>query len=372
MGCRGGGGSLARAGTWRPCLASSRQSCLHGGVKVKVTTALVLLACLFALPANAEDPAQITYGPSAGHLWSAGHELESKSRIISKSMINLNDSKQIIEIPVKEEYRGNISVHLEFIKHNRSYTHDEIITVPYTNKQLDISFETFRNKLYPGQNEEWKAIIKDKKGAKVAAEMVASLYDASLDAFRVNKWDFNIYQSYYSTLDWQSENAFGTVTGQVYSESSKPQVSGFRLRNYDRLNWFGYNVFGYGYYGFHGGVKSLSSSPMMMKAMNNDNEVTLTASEKNDKNATKKESKKDENKDMEGTQNQTPSNEVMIRKNFNETAFFFPALQTNDKGEISFKFTMPDALTRWKLLGLAYTKDLKYGLTEKEVGLKKN
>ena len=304
------------------------------------------------------------------------YEIESKNKIISKSMVNINDSKQNIEIPIKEEYRGNISVHLEFIKHNRSYKHDEIITVPYTNMMLDIRFETFRDKLLPGQDEEWKAVIKDKKGEKVAAEMVATMYDASLDAFKANKWGFNIYQSYYSALEWNTDNGFGANSGQGYTEISKFQDQECKFRTYDQLNWFGYNVSGFGFYGFHGGAKSLSAAPMMMKSMSDDNQgnnlTKLSSNEKSD--VVGKTGKKEEDKfSMDSTSKpSTISTEIKMRKDFNETAFFYPSLHTNEKGEISFKFTMPDALTRWKLLGLAYTKDLKYGLTEKEIVTQKD
>src|SRR6202008_3882684 len=94
--------------------------------------------------------------------------------------------------------------YIAFVKYNRFFNHSSVITVPYTNKELDITFETFRNKLLPGQQEEWKMIIKNKKGEKETAELLATMYDASLDAFKSNNWYFNIYNSYYSSLYWGS------------------------------------------------------------------------------------------------------------------------------------------------------------------------
>lgn len=128
------------------------------------------------------------------------YEIEHKDKITHKEWIELDNSRKLIEIPVEEKHRGNFSVHFVMIKHDRSYEYNEVITVPYTNKELDISFETFRNKLYPGEKEEWKIKIKGKKGEKVAAEMLVTLYDASLDAFMPNNW-FGFY--------------YGVITGAI-------------------------------------------------------------------------------------------------------------------------------------------------------------
>ncbi|MFN7015029.1 MAG: hypothetical protein ACK4ON_12255, partial [Bacteroidia bacterium] len=99
-------------------------------------------------------------------------EIEHENKIDKKEWIKLSNEQRVIEIPVLDKHRGNFAVHFTFIKNGRFYTHTQIITVPHTNKQLDITFETFRDKLQPGQQEEWRLKIKDKKGDIVAAEMV--------------------------------------------------------------------------------------------------------------------------------------------------------------------------------------------------------
>ncbi|MBA3706011.1 MAG: hypothetical protein H0W84_08970, partial [Bacteroidetes bacterium] len=169
------------------------------------------------------------------------YEIEYKNAIIKKDFILLNKQQKIIEIPIEEKHRGNFVVHFLFVKNNRIYRKDIIVNVPYTNKELDISFETFRNKLLPGEKEEWKIKLRDKKGDKVAAEMVATMYDASLDAFRPNAWsqNFGIYTNYYSKMFWEDNNGFGIITAQLYAiDWDKYPVGVYHI--YDRLNWFGY------------------------------------------------------------------------------------------------------------------------------------
>ena len=97
-------------------------------------------------------------------------EIEHKNKVVKKEWIEISEQQKKITIPILEKYRGNFQVHFTFVKHGRKFTYSSQITVPHTNKMLDIEFETFRNKLLPGQKEEWKIKIKGKKGEKVAAE----------------------------------------------------------------------------------------------------------------------------------------------------------------------------------------------------------
>jgi len=136
------------------------------------------------------------------------YQIEKKDKIVKTEYIKLNNEQKLITIPVTEDDRGNFSVHFVFIKNNRFYNYNSTVFVPYSNKKLDIEFMTFRDKLYPGQKEEWKIKIKGPKGEKVAAEMLATLYDASLDQFKANYWNFSIYNSYYSSSSWTT----GTFT----------------------------------------------------------------------------------------------------------------------------------------------------------------
>ena len=128
-----------------------------------------------------------------------------------------------------------------------------MINVPYTNKMLDVEFETFRNKLLPGQKEEWKIKIKGKKGEKVAAEMVAALYDASLDVFKKNSWGLDVLNYSRSSRNWQSNISFSTARSELMSENWNKYLRITKRKNYDKLNWFGYS-YGRRDYGYLEGV----------------------------------------------------------------------------------------------------------------------
>jgi hypothetical protein len=310
-------------------------------------------------------------------------EIEHENKIEKKEWIKLSNEQRVIEIPVLEKHRGNFAVHFTFIKNGRSYTHTQIITVPHTNKQLDITFETFRDKLLPGQQEEWRLKIKDKKGDKVAAEMVAAMYDASLDAFKPHNWYLNLYRNYYSTFRWQSNIAF--VSNSLFYINSWNNYPSIPHREYDYLNWFGYDNYYYGgyYRGRAGGIKSaaLPSSAARDEVYDiAEQESAATGTVTTKKNTEKSKSEAfngndgDKNleekagapeqqalKDLRGGEEQ-----IAVRKNLQETAFFMPELKTNEQGEIIISFTAPEALSKWKFLALAHTKDLKYASVSKE------
>ena len=325
------------------------------------------------------------------------YEIEHKGEVVKKEYITLNQEQKLIEIPVEEKHRGNFAFHCVFIKNNRSYTNNGVITVPYTNKQLDIEFETFRNKLLPGQKEEWKLKIKDKKGDKVAAEMVATLYDASLDAFRPNNWYFDIYNQYYSSLYWDMNRSFGITNSQLVALYWN-EYYGYSGHSYDYLNWFGYYM---GYYNtyddmeYEGGGGSRSrgakyekvaaAAPMVSESSSavRDESPKQKSADKSVKKeaaynmdglaateaAAEKPGSNKEYKNIGGKGGETGADlsQVAARSNFAETAFFFPQLETDKDGSVIIKFTIPEALTKWKMMGFAHTKDLKFGNIQEEL-----
>jgi uncharacterized protein YfaS (alpha-2-macroglobulin family) len=334
------------------------------------------------------------------------YELEYKNEVIKKEWISLKAEQKLIEIPIEEKDRGGFAYHFMFVKNNRSFQHDGTVFVPWTNKQLDITFETFRNKLEPGQQEEWKLKIKGKQGEKVAAEMMCTLYDASLDVFRPNSWDFSIYNSFYSTITWSGGETFGTSNSQLFSDYWNTNY-GAPYRYYETLNWFGYYFFQGGYhyrggYAAGNGMATKSAAPMATaQSPTTPDEEEKTVSEKesagdNRKNMSFKKNESDKDgvvdsmdatvttgeaksagpgdgkKGKDSRDDNNPS-AVKARSNFSETAFFYPTLSTNENGEVIVKFTVPEALTRWKMMGFAHTKDLKYGsignslITQKEL-----
>ncbi len=296
------------------------------------------------------------------------YEIEQDGKIISKEWLTLKNEQRHFEIPIKESYRGNIGVHYTFVKDNRMYQNSFTITVPYSNKELDISFESFRDKLLPGQEEEWKILIKGKTADKVAAEMVATLYDESLDEFRVNSWFANFYNSMYARLGWQSSNGFNTEDLKIYTRDWNKGHSRYASGpTFDSFNWFGYSFYSHRNIMIRGAASFRSGAAPMQKELSYSNNVMEDSSEAESSKASADEvfgvPQTEQPAQKDSQINKVDMSDVKVRSNFNETAFFYPHLQTNDKGEIIIKFTIPEALTRWKMLGFAHTKDLSSGMT---------
>ena len=304
------------------------------------------------------------------------YEIEVKNQIISKQWLKLSNEQKRIDIAVDESHRGNFSIHLSFVKDNRSYSYNEVIHVPYTNKKLDISFETFRNKLLPGEKEEWKINIKGSKGEKFAAELLTSMYDASLDAFHAHQWNFNIFNSFYARLNWDDNTSFA-INQSVFCRDFNSKLVYPQDKSFDQLNWFGLNYY-YGGGNKYRNSRSADEGGIMLSeasvAMGNSKPIAgVHFEEKNSLEKATTISRGGDN-DKAAAKDKTDGNfsEVKLRSNFNETAFFYPQLLTNDSGEVVVSFTVPESLTKWKIQALAYTKDLKIGTIEKELFTQKD
>jgi len=300
-------------------------------------------------------------------------ETEYRGKIIKSRFIKINNEQKRIIIPIREKHRGNLNFNFLFVKRNRFIKRTVTVNVPWTNKKLDIAFETFRDKLLPGEKEEWRLKIKGKDGEYFASEMVATLYDASLDSFRNNSWSFNIYPHHYFRNNWSNGNNFGIVNTTLTGITKKH--SNYYSKSYDYINWFGFYLRGYRrYYGKTRMYRSLKSAPVPMLAKK---EMALSdniAEESEEKLAVVgKAAETDDIKDGHRQQETAKPklSAVKVRTNLNETAFFYPHLRTNSKGEVLISFTIPEALTKWKMLGFAHTEDLKFGFVSNELKTQK-
>ncbi len=278
---------------------------------------------------------------------------------------------------VTETDRGGMAMSYAMVKHNRVYSGNENFSIPWSNKDLNISYETFRDKLLPGSEEKWKVKITGNKGEKVAAEMLAGMYDASLDQFKPHSWNkLGIWPGLYNTISW-TENGFASVNSEEYDKTDYESLSGVE-KTYDRLAYIGGDL------NFRGGLYSFLhdmnpniryAAPAMANAQLKEVVVTNAlagkvsgvqiAFDKKDAFRTNSDSISFNMKTGKTTTQQTTNDAVQIRKNFSETAFFFPDLKTDADGNVEFSFTMPEALTQWKLMTLAHTKNLASAYSEK-------
>ena len=290
-------------------------------------------------------------------------EIWNRDSLVNRTLYRLSDRILYFEIPVKEQYRGNFSVNYLFIKHSRAFQFSRVISVPYTNKKLDITFETFRDKLEPGQQEEWRVRICDASKKPVFAELLASMYDASLDVFRSNKWFFELYPRYYGSVPWDTDNNFTIGSGLSYHGRKITET--YTFPEYDRLNWFGLGYFS-GYYRYRY-AKGKGGILMMQADADMAGSSIPMAGEQPPEETGYKEAAQQVPPEESPALKEKPKPEIQIRRDFRETAFFYPALRTDSSGNLTMTCTMPDALTRWKLMGLAHTTDLRYGMIEKEI-----
>ncbi len=275
-----------------------------------------------------------------------------------------------VEIPIRESDRGGIPTFSFCVKNNRIYGVNNIyLSVPWSNKDLNISYETFRDKLAPGQKEEWRIKISGPKKDKVAAEMVAAMYDASLDEFRPHEWSAVPYPFYYANVYFNTGNGFGAQPGNQHFDYSQPTLNPYRL--YQELNLFDFPI--WGHRRDYGMDRMMMAAPAAesreMKKMEADEAPKAAGM------AATKPGGPPSNIPQEAPGPIRPEASKpapSIRKNLNETVFFFPELRTDAEGNIVLKFTMNEALTRWKLLTYAHTKELQQALSVKEVVTQKD
>ena len=327
-------------------------------------------------------PGRTTYEPgetASWHLISSLRDLpvyvevERDGRLLRKEWTTVNKLHTFTQ-SVTEADRGGFAYRMMYAQYNRSFTETQRIAVPWTNKELSIEYGSFRDKLKPGEKETWSFVLKGPKGEAVAAEMVAAMYDASLDAFAANNWNLSLYRSNYPRLDWGGPRQ-GTSGVYFHNKNWRPPYPRQdRGRSYPQLNLFGFS----GYDNYPVVVAGYSTRNRRSDVMIEEAEMMMDSapaaaapppppSAKMEEAAVSTQSADagaDEMRESDGT-NKSPA--PTVRENLNETVFFLPQLRTDKEGNIRFEFTMNEALTRWKFMGLAHTEDLKIGQTEREI-----
>ena len=297
--------------------------------------------------------------------------LISKNKVERKRLERMDNKVQHLHVDFKPEYKDGLTFFLSYVKDDRQQIVNHSFTYVRPEKQLDIQWATFRDKLQPGQEETWAVTIKDKQGNPVKAQMLATMYDASLDAISWYGWDFHI--------------SFQRSTPGMYSYSS---MSG-RSNQYMRLDFpttpvnnfnRAYNMLiPFSQWGMQAYRMNTRMAPMMAKSraqfegketvsmeMMQGLQISEAADEMDDTNAiyevvvfSKSAEKKEIKTETTETGAETPAT---MRSNFNETAFFYPSLMTDKEGLVTFSFKLPESLTKWKFMAFAHTKDVDYGL----------
>lgn len=289
------------------------------------------------------------------------HHVTKVDQQSDSNIIVLSKGARNFSIPVEEKDRGTVSLDLVTVKNNAFYQLNESVQVPFTNKMLDISFSTYRDKTLPGSLEKWKVKITGHKKDQVAAELLTSMYDASLDQFNPHSWRVPAIWSKSSKRIYFNERINFSISYPMAWISPIEQQS--LQKNYDDL--LGSSLANSILYG-SGWTRHLKVPSVKVES-----EINKDANAFDSENGDFYFSTLNKNTTGIATQiSKEPtsgSSSIQLRKNFNETAFFFPDLHTDSLGNIEFSFTMPEALTRWKWMLMAHTKELQLGYAEKEI-----
>ena len=274
----------------------------------------------------------------------------SEKRIESKR-ITFSNSIRKFSYSYKEEYGDGITVCLSLVRNGELYRETIQLAKPEPDKKLLIEWKTFRDKLVPGQTEEWKLTVRDKSGNPVKASMLASAYDASLDEFYPHGWYFSTYfRRNFLPLRFQ------TIAGDRRLNMNVPYDYYSAGNGIDFFRGDGFTCFMsffFNYYGTRGAIMTKASIPVGQEngIAASRNSVTL--------NYIEPEVASDETvKVTDG------ASSPALRENFSETAFYYPRLHTDSTGTVTMSFVMPDALTKWNFNGFVHTKDMDYGLVK--------
>lgn len=289
--------------------------------------------------------------------FTSGKRLDSRRIMFSNSI-------QKFSYGYKEEYGDGITVCFSFMRKGVLYKKVISLAKPEPDKKLVIAWESFRDKLLPGQKEEWKLTVRDKDGKPVSASVLASAYDASLDELYPHDWHFGL--------------SFSRKIPRVVVQSLRTIDNPYMRVGYDYINIsngmdfiFGsgftrFIPFSWNYYGSRGISIGALAAAVPGLAMNRyDDKQSGSLLYK--KQAVAADMAVEEEMSVEGVSSHEDagrSQAVSLRENFAETAFYYPRLHTDSTGTVTVTFVMPDALTKWNFNGFAHTKDMDYGFVK--------
>jgi hypothetical protein len=336
-------------------------------------------------------------------LWGTGYErarayieIEHRRKVVKSFWTEPGATQQPVKQAVTEAMRGGFTLHVTMVRENRAYLTTRKVDVPWTNKKLTVAWEHFTSKLGPGQKETWTAVISGPDAHRAVAEMVAALYDQSLDAYLPHNWlnGFHVFRQDSSTRYAAFENILKVLNhlqGQWPAEVKDTHYSYRQFPAEIVANLWGYGYFGEGRRGAGLGGAMLRNradmlqleqaaapaAPMAARRALADRDAAMD--EGGVVEALKRADGKGEfakqaafaGKPGESGPAQPPPGvdlgQVSARKNLNETAFFFPQLVSDKQGLVRLEFTMPEALTQWKFMGFAHDAALRSGYLEDKV-----
>lgn len=345
------------------------------------------------IPYAVESP-QWTLEPGGDFLalWGSGYdeaqafvEIEHRGKVVQAYWNEPGRTQIEIRQAVTEAMRGGFTLRVTMVRENRAYLTSRRVDVPWTNKQLKVRWEHFVSKLGPAEKQTWTAVINGPDAENAVAEMAATLYDASLDAYLPHAWQqmFGVFRTDYSNLNSQFENVqkqLQHLQGR-WPQSAKDATLAYRAFPPElTANLWGYQAFGQR--GRSRMFRRGAANEMQLDAMSLDGAMPMAApamaagapaEAESLMAADMAEGRGAEKAAAEpgaagGQPPPAPDlSQVSARQNLNETAFFFPHLLSGEDGQVKLEFTMPEALTEWKFMGFAHDQTLRSGYLQDKV-----
>ncbi|MBQ0074829.1 MAG: hypothetical protein KBT34_11625 [Prevotella sp.] len=298
------------------------------------------------------------------------YAIASGDSIIESGTARLNNSNITRYFDYKPEYGDGLTLAYAWTKDGKTYVHNASIVRPLPSKELKVEWKTFRNKLLPGQKEQWQMVIKDKDGKPSKAMVMATMFDKSLDAIKRHSWSFYDPRSLYlPNINWAFSNGDYLYIGiSSWAKALDYKTYSFSCFNPEFMEHHSHGVF-----------DCVESAPMMTKSKVMIMTSTAPMAKQSSLMA------RDEvmsNNALIGSIGGMPQKEmavgyqkaeaeteadIMPRTNFNETAFFMPQLITDNNGVATLSFTLPESVTTWRIMALAHDKEMRFGMLNDEV-----
>ena len=317
---------------------------------------------------SSENGAHIVYSIIAGN------------KLLEKGAWELGDSIVTLPFTYREEYASGVVINYSFVKNGECYARKISIARPLPEKKLNITWKTFRDRLTPGQKEKWTLHVTTPDGKPAKAQLMSVLYDKSLDQLAEHTWEMSLgFSQWLPDCYWKSNLKYykmglaGTYPTKYYDEKE------LDVDKFDGK-----------YFSFYAYMQA-----MQLSKLERSYGGTVEAVRMEKHSMVKDELVRDEAKVMRSRGNQmarvgaaAPSankvfdvveempqfaggsgsdagqylDKVQVRENMNETAFFYPALESDNYGNVAIRFTLPESVTTWKFMGLAHDKEMRNGL----------
>lgn len=312
---------------------------------------------------SSENGAHIVYSIIAGN------------KLLEKGAWELGDSIVTLPFTYKEEYASGIVLNYSFVKQGKCYTRMMSIARPLPEKKLNIAWKTFRNRLTPGQKEEWTLKITTPDGKPAKAQLMSVLYDKSLDQIAPHSWKMSLgFSQWLPSCYWKHNLTFrssylnGVYPTKYYDEKGLDvdKFDGKFFSNYAYMQAVELSKLERSSGGTVESVRVQKDELVLeegrvMKTRGS-NMIRVAAPAPSANKVFDVVEEMPQFAGGSGSNVEQYLDKVQVRENLNETAFFYPALESDNNGNVAIRFTLPESVTTWKFMGLAHDKEMRNGL----------